>query len=117
MQVDYLDYLGLAELAASSLSRKPTADQSVDGATADGGDMSSSGTYNNDGESGQLTLDQQRSLKDAQDGLMSLQAMGDAMLLGGRASQTQSNINNINSGGGSLSPQSLLGLGEYFCGN
>ena len=101
MQVDYLDYLGLAELAATSVSRNQMEQQSgqVDG------DEKSCTEDNDYEESGQLTLDQQRSLKDAQDGLMSLQAMGDA-----------GNINSIGGGGGdggSLSPQSLLGLREY----
>ena len=106
MQVDHLDYLGLAELAATSISRNQTEQQS---GQVDGDDRSTVGD-NDYKESGQLTLDQQRSLKDAQDGLMSLQAMGDAVL---GASRVQSNINSGGGGGGGLSPQSLLGLGKH----
>lgn len=106
MQDNQLDYLGLAELAAAPLSTGRSVNADGESITSFGG----SSTYEGSGQLA-LTLDQQRSLKDAQDGLMSLQAMGDAVLLG--ASRVNNNANTNGNGGSSLSPKNqLLGFGE-----
>lgn len=113
MQSDQIDYLGLAELADAPLESS-TAGRSVN---ADGDGTESSGIE----ESGQLTLDQQRSLKDAQDGIISLQAMG-ASVLGNTRYTGSSSVTAIGTVSGSvtgmgkesISPRSRLGLGEYY---
>jgi len=86
MGEDNVDYLGLAETTA------PAADARSTFSAGTGADSS---IY----EPG-MSLEQRRSLKDAQDGIMSLRAMGDALLGGGNSS--------VGGGGASISASRMM---------